>query len=135
MREKVSFIRVTESQDSTGQLINSEIIYYQPKGVSVKQISGSVDMIIQQQNIISLIEIEMRYNPEISIINGDKIEWRGFRFNALSPIVDPLRRYIKIKAFSEIESTNRTGEPNTDINWDGGSPGSNYDFSVDGGSI
>jgi hypothetical protein len=107
MREKVSFIRVSEDQDSTGQLVNSETVYYEPRGVSVRQISASVDMIIQQQNITSLIEIEMRYNPQISILNGDKIEWRGFRFNALSPIVDPLRRFIKIKAFSEIETTSR----------------------------
>jgi hypothetical protein len=107
MREKVTFIRVSNSQDSSGQLVNSETVYYEPKGVSVRQISASVDMIIQQQNITSLIEIEMRYNPQISILNGDKIEWRGFRFNALSPIVDPLRRFIKIKAFSEIETTNR----------------------------
>jgi hypothetical protein len=107
MREKVTFIRVSNSQDSSGQLVNSETVYYEPKGVSVRQISASVDMIIQQQNITSLIEIEMRYNPQISIINGDKIEWRGFRFNALSPTVDPLRRFIKIKAFSEIETTNR----------------------------
>ena len=107
MREKVTFSRVSNSQDSSGQLVNSESVYYEPKGVSVRQISASVDMIIQQQNITSLIEIEMRYNPEVSILNGDKIEWRGFRFNALSPIVDPLRRFIKIKAFSEIETTNR----------------------------
>lgn len=109
MREKVSFIRVNNSQDSSSQLVNTETIYYEPKGVSVKQITPSIDMIAQQQNITSLIEIEMRYNPEVSIINGDKIEWRGFRFNALSPTVDPLRRFIKIKAFSEIETTNRDG--------------------------
>ena len=107
LREKIQFIRVTKDQDSTGQLVNTESVFYEPKGVSVKEITPSIDVIAQQQNITSIIEIKMRYNPEIAIINGDKIEWRGFRFNALSPKVDPLRRWITIKAFSEIETTNR----------------------------
>lgn len=109
MREKVQFIRVTSTQDSTGQLVNTEETYYQPQAVEVRELQPSVDVIAQQQNINGLIEIKMRYNPEISIINGDKIEWRGFRFNALSPKVDPLRRWITIKAFSEIETTDRGG--------------------------
>jgi len=107
LREKVRFIRVTKDQDSTGQLVNTEAVFYEPKGVSVREITPSIDVIAQQQNITSIIEIKMRYNPEISIINGDKIEWRGFIFNALSPKVDLLRRWVSIKAFSEIETTNR----------------------------
>ena len=107
LREKVQFIRVTKDQDSTGQLVNTEAVFYEPRGVSIREITPSINVIAQQQNITSLIEIKMRYNPEIAIINGDKIEWRGFRFNALSPKVDPLRRWITIKAFSEIETTNR----------------------------
>jgi hypothetical protein len=115
MREKVKFIRVTSNQDSTGQLLNSEKVFYEPKGVDVKEVTPSVDVIAQQQNLTMMIEIKMRYNPTIAIINGDKIEWRGFRFNALSPKVDPLRRWITIKAFSEIESTNRSGSGNEPI--------------------
>jgi len=110
LREKVSFIRSIKSQDSTGQLVNAELTYYQPMGASVKELTPSIDLIAQQQSISSLIEIKIRYNPEISIINGDKISWRGFRFNALAPKVDPLRRWITIKAFSEIETTNRSSE-------------------------
>lgn len=109
MREKVQFIRVTQTQDSTGQLVNTESVYYEPLGVSVKEITPSVDVIAQQQNITTLIEVKMRYNPEKPVINGDKIEWRGFRFVALSPKVDPLRRWVYIKAFSEIETTDRSG--------------------------
>jgi hypothetical protein len=109
LREKIAFIRVSQTQDSTGQLVNTESIYYEPKGASVTEITPSNDVIIQQENISTLIQVVIRYNPEIAIIVGDKIEWRGFRFNALAPKVDPMRGWITIKAFSEIETTSRNG--------------------------
>lgn len=108
-REKISFIRITQTQDSTGQLVNSENTYYSPKAASVEELKPSVDVIVQQQNISQLVRVNIRYNPEVLILNGDKIEWRGFRFNALDPKVDRFRRYIEIMAFSEIESTSRQG--------------------------
>ena len=107
LREKVSFIRVTQDQDSTGQLVNTESVYYEPKGARVRTLSASTDVIVQQQNQTSLIEVTIRYNPTVAILNGDKIEWRGFRFNAMSPIVDEMRAWVTIKAFSEIETTSR----------------------------
>lgn len=107
LREKIKFIRVTTTQDVDGELVNSESTYYEPQGAQVTELQPSVDVIAQQQNLTTIIEVKLRYNPEVSIINGDKIEWRGFRFNALSPKVDPLRRWVTIKAFSEIETTDR----------------------------
>lgn len=107
-REKITFIRVTQTQDGSGELINSEAVFFSPQAAIVKELSPSVDVIVQQENITALIQVELRYNPEIAIIAGDKIEWRGFRFNALAPKVDRFRRWITIKAFSEIETTNRT---------------------------
>jgi hypothetical protein len=109
LREKISFIRVSLPQDSTGDLVPTETTYYEPKGAMVREITPSVDVIAQQQNITTLIEVKIRYNPEIAILNGDKIEWRGFRFNSLAPKVDPMRNWITIKAFSEIETTERNG--------------------------
>jgi hypothetical protein len=53
----------------------------------------------------------IRYNPSVVIQNGDQIEWRGYYFTSLAPKVDPLRRYITIKAFSAMETTNRNGSP------------------------
>lgn len=108
-REKISFIRVSQTQDETGQLVNVETVYFEPKAASVEELKASVDVIVQQQNISQLINVKIRYNPEIAILNGDKIEWRGFRFNAIAPKVDRYRRYIEIMAFSEIETTDRNG--------------------------
>jgi hypothetical protein len=107
LREKISFIRVSTTQDSTGDLVNTETTYYEPKGSRVRTLSASTDVIAQQGNQTSLIEVTVRYNPEIAIQNGDLILWRGFRFNAMSPIVDEMRTWVTIRAFSEIESTSR----------------------------
>ena len=106
-REKITFIRVTQTQDSSGELVNTEAVIFSPRSAIVKELSPSVDLIVQQQNITAMIQVELRYNEQIPIINGDKIEWRGFRFNALAPKVDRFRRWITIKAFSEIETTDR----------------------------
>lgn len=108
-REKISVYRINMTQDDTGELVNSEELYYSPKAASVEEVRPSVDVIAQQQNISQLIKIRLRYNPEISIHNGDKIYWRGFRFNSLAPKVDRYRRYVEILAFSEMETTDRNG--------------------------
>lgn len=109
-REKISFIRVSQSQDpNTGDNVNSEVIYDQPKAAQVTEVRSSTDIIAQQQNITQLLKVKLRYNPEVTILNGDFIEWRSYRFTNLSFKVDPLRRYIEVMAFSEIESTDRNG--------------------------
>ncbi len=112
MREKVVFKRSIETQNPvTGNLINTVSTYYEPKGASVREITPSVDTIVQKQDLGTLIEVVIRYNPSVVIQNGDQIEWRGYYFTSLAPKVDPLRRYITIKAFSAMETTNRNGSP------------------------
>lgn len=74
---------------------------------SVAEKRPSVDVIAQQQNIQTLIEIKIRYNPEVNIQAGDRIEWRGFYFMSMAPKVDPLRREILFTAYSEMEETER----------------------------
>lgn len=109
-REKISFIRVSQSQDpNTGDIINVETTYYSPKAAQVTEVRSSTDMIVQQQNITQLLKVKIRYNPTIEILNGDFIEWRTYRFTNLSFKVDPFRRYIEVMAFSEIETTDRNG--------------------------
>ena len=108
-RERISFIRVTQTQDDSGQLVNIEETYYSPKAAEVTEVRSSVDVIVQQQNVTQVLKVNFRYNPEVSILNGDFISWRGYRFTNLSFKVDPFRRFIEIMAFSEIESTNRNG--------------------------
>lgn len=108
-RERISFIRVTQTQDETGQLINTESVYFEPKAAEVTEMSSSNDIIVQQGNITQLIKVKLRYNSGISILNGDFIIWRSFKFTNLSFKVDPLRRWIEIICFSEIETTDRNG--------------------------
>ena len=108
-RERISFIRVTQTQSDSGQLVNTETTYYSPKAAQVTEMRSSVDVIAQQQNVTQVLKVNLRYNPEVSILNGDFIIWRGYRFTNLSFKVDPFRRYIEVIAFSEMESTNRNG--------------------------
>lgn len=110
MREKVVFYRSVQTQDAvTGVLINTVTSYYEPKGASVKEIKASVDTVVQKQDLSTIIEVVIRYNPQVFIINGDQIEWRGFYFTAMAPKVDTMRRYITIMAFSAMETTDRNG--------------------------
>ena len=112
MREKVKFIRIETTQDNTGQIVNTETIYYEPKGAEVTEIQPSLDTIVGQDSISMLINVKIRYNPEVFIRIGDKIEWRGFRFNSIVMKVDPWRRFVSIKAMSEMETSDRDGTPN-----------------------
>ena len=108
-RERISFIRVAQTQDDSGQLVNTEETYYSPKAAQVTEMRSSVDVIAQQQNITQVLKVVLRYNPDVSILNGDFIEWRGYRFTNLSFKIDRFRRQIEIMALSEMESTNRNG--------------------------
>lgn len=106
-RERISFIRVEQTQDDSGQLVNTEETYYSPKAAQVTEMRSSVDVIAQQQNVTQVLKVNLRYNPEVSILNGDFVVWRNFRFTNLSFKVDPFRRWIEIMCFSEMESTDR----------------------------
>lgn len=107
-REKIQFIRVSQSQDLlTGDNVNVETVYYSPKAAQVTELKSSVDVIAQQQNITQFLKVKLRYNPEVTILNGDFVVWRTYRFTNLSFKVDPFRKWIEIMAFSEIESTDR----------------------------
>lgn len=107
MREKITFIRVTPTQGEDGDLVNQEQVIYQPSGAEVQEVTPSMDLIAQQANLNTLIRVKIRYNPEIPIRIGDKIEWRGFRFNSLTMKVDPRRTWVMINAMSEMETTQR----------------------------
>lgn len=106
-RERISITRVTQTQDESGQLVNVETTYYSPKAAEVTEVRSSVDVIAQQQNITQLIKVKIRYNPEKTILNGDFIIWRTYRFTNLSFKVDRYRRWIEIMCFSEVETTDR----------------------------
>ena len=106
LREKITIERATQVQqpdlswETTWNPIHQTF-------ASVTEKKPSVDVIAQQENIQMLIEIKIRYNPTVSILIGDRIEWRGFYFTSMAPKVDPLRRGIVFMAHSEIEKTER----------------------------
>lgn len=129
--EKIRFFRVQLVSDGMGGNVSTEVTIWQPQGVSVEELKPSEELVATQQNISQLIRIKCRYNPEISIKIGDKIEWRGFIFNTLLPTVDRRTRMMEIMAVSEIETTDREV---TDGIWDGGGPSTEFTQAIDGGT-
>ena len=134
--ERIRFFRVQLVSDGMGGNIPTEVTIWQPQGVSVEELKPSEELVATQQNISQLIRVKCRYNPEISIRIGDKIEWRGFIFNTLLPTVDRRTRMMEIMAVSEIETTDREQETTPgDYVWDGGSPDTVFQNEIDGGEL
>lgn len=106
-REKIQFYRDTLVSDGAGGNTFSETLIWSPPSASVREVSVSVDFIVSQPNLKTLFEIKCRYNPEVEIIVGDKIKWRGFTLIVLRPIPDRVNRQMKITAYAEVETSNR----------------------------
>ena len=132
MIEKIRFFRVHLTPDPMGGSTATEETIWEPQGAEVKEMRPWAELIATQQNISQVIRIRCRYNPEIAIKIGDKIEWRGFIFNSLLPTVDRRTRMMEIMAVSEIETTDR--EPvNAVTVWDGGNASTVFGKIIDGG--
>ncbi len=133
MIEKIRFFRTVLVPDGMGGSIPTEETIWEPQGADVREMRPSTELIATQQNISQVIRIRCRYNPEIAIKIGDKIEWRGFTFNSLLPTVDRRTRMMEIMAVSEIETTDRE-VPQPDNVWDGGSGSTVFGNIIDGGN-
>lgn len=132
MIEKIRFYRVHLTPDPMGGSIPTEETIWEPQGASVQEMKPSSELVATQQNISQVIRIRCRYNPEIAIKIGDKIEWRGFVFNSLLPTVDRRTRMMEIMAVSEIETTDREVSQPDNV-WDGGSANTVFGNIIDGG--
>lgn len=130
--ERIRFYRTVLVPDGMGGSIPAEETIWEPQGAEVQEMRPSTELIATQQNISQVIRIRCRYNPEIAIKIGDKIEWRGFIFNSLLPTVDRRTRMMEIMAVSEIETTYRE-VPQPDNVWDGGSANTVFGNIIDGG--
>lgn len=106
-REKIQFYRDTLVKDGAGGNTFTEVLIWSPPAATVREVSVSVDFIVSQPNLKTLFEVTCRYNPEVSIIVGDKIRWRGFTLTILKPIPDRIKRQMKITAYAEVETSNR----------------------------
>jgi hypothetical protein len=106
-REKIQFYRDTLVKDGAGGNTFTEVLIWSPPSASVREVSVSLDFIASQPNLKTLFEIKCRYNPEVAIVIGDKIKWRGFTLVILRPIPDRVNRQMKITAYAEVETSNR----------------------------
>lgn len=106
LNQKITIERQQSVQQPDGGMITTWVTLHETFA-SVTEKRPSVDVIAQQPNIHMLIEIKTRYNPEVNVLAGDRITWRGFHFMSMAPKVDPLRRWILFTAHSEMEETER----------------------------
>ena len=107
MIEIGKFVRDEVVSDGAGGNIVTEVDVWETKYVQVREILPSDEFVASQRNIKMLIEIDCRYNPEKPILAGDKFIYRGFTFMTLLPTVDRVGRTMKIKAYSEMETSAR----------------------------
>lgn len=107
IREKITFTRNILTPDGSGGHTVVEQEIWSPIFAYVREVSISDDVLATQKGLNSLMEVECRYNPEIPILAGDKIKWRGFTLIALKPKVDRVGRMMLIRASAEIETNAR----------------------------
>ncbi len=107
IREKITFTRDILTPDGSGGHTVTEQEIWSPIFAYVREVSVNDQVLATQKGLNSLMEVECRYNPEIPILAGDKIKWRGFTLIALKPKVDRVGRMMVIRASSEIETSER----------------------------
>lgn len=107
MIEIGKFVRDELTSDGAGGNTVTEVTVWEPKYVQVREILPSDEFVASQRNIKMLIEIDCRYNPEKPILAGDKFLYRGFTFMTLLPTVDRVGRTMKIRAYAEVETSER----------------------------
>lgn len=107
LRERIKIERSVKTENPAGGW-STEWVKVHDTLAQVAEKKPSLDVIAQQENISTFIEIKIRFNPNVNIKIGDRIEWRGFYFTSMKPLVDFLRTTITILAFSEIETTDRS---------------------------
>jgi hypothetical protein len=106
-REKIQFYRDVLTKDGAGGNTVSEVLVWAPPSAEVRPINMSSNLIASNPSMKTLYEVSCRYNPEIEILEGDKIKWRGFVMIALKPIPDRVNRKMKITAYAETNTTAR----------------------------
>ena len=105
--EKIAFVRDALTSDGAGGNTVTKSTIWEPQGAKVFDLRMNNETIATQEGLSAVLEVHCRYNPEIPILSSDRIEWRGFAFTKLRPIVDFRKRTMKITAVAEIETTNR----------------------------
>lgn len=106
LRENIRVKRSVKTENPAGGWTTDWVTVHETLA-KVEEKKPSLDVIAQQENMSTFIEIKIRFNPNVNIKIGDRITWRGFVFTSMKPTVDMLRTTITILAFSEIETTDR----------------------------
>ena len=107
LTDRLTFQRKTTVQGEAGDLFNSYSTVL-TTFAKVREKSGGYSMETGSINSETRISVVMRYRPDVAIVTGDKVTWRGFEWIVENgPVVDAKRTYIMLEAVFKVETTKR----------------------------
>lgn len=106
LNERVTIERPTRTPNDSGGAITTYSALLST-WARVRELKSTPELLEGREQITQLIEILMRYRPDVAIQHGDRLTWRGFTFIINNMRVDPMRTSITITAASEIETAVR----------------------------
>jgi head-tail adaptor len=107
--------RLIFSRPSRGQAENGDLVTtYQEvlnTWAQVLEKSGGYSMETGSINSQTRITVQMRFRPDLPILVGDQVKWRGFEWIVENgPVVDAKRTYIMLEAVLKVETSKRESE-------------------------
>jgi SPP1 family predicted phage head-tail adaptor len=113
LTDRIVFERSQSTQSSNGDLVTI-FVPILTTFAKVREKSGGYSFETGSINSESRISIIIRYRPDIALVTGDRVEWRGFSWILEnSPVVDAKRTMIIMEATLKIETSDRGGQNGT----------------------
>lgn len=106
LREKLVFSHPTRVSNGSGGFTTTYTPFLDTFAAVVEERSNP-QLIANQENIVNYVHFKIRYRPDLPVLNGDRMTWRGFVFTVNNIKVDPLRTQIDIYCNSEMETSER----------------------------
>lgn len=106
LREKIKFQRPIRTSNGSGGFttVYDDLL---STFASVKEERSNAQLTANQEDIVNYVYFKIRYRPDFSVKNADRLVWRDFNFIVNNIKVDTLRTQIEIYANSEIETSER----------------------------
>lgn len=107
LKDKVQFLRSIQTPNGSGggTFAPGE---YLDTFAEVIELKSNPDQIAEGIKVNQLVKITIRYRPDLQIVNGDMVNWRGFSLIVNNFVVDPRRTQIEIIAHIDAGNTKRS---------------------------
>ena len=107
LTDSITFSRATRTQSDNGDLVSTWVQYLSTYA-KVREKSGGYSFDTGSINSQTRISVVIRYRPDLSIVTGDRVNWRGFEWIVNNgPVVDHKRTQISLDAVLVVETSER----------------------------